>query len=138
MVKQIYLAGGMSGMKFEDCNRWRVAVKDWVKQFHDSSIKVINPNDYYNFRSPTHKTEKEVRDFDLWLLRHSDLVIVNFNNPSSIGTAQELAIASELRIPVIGLNEQRFRLHPWLSESVERIFDDLAEMLEYVSTYYLD
>lgn len=137
MVKQIYLAGGMSGLSFEESNRWRVMVKDWVKEIGNSTVKVVNPNDYYNPIYKTHKSEKEARDFDLWLLRHSDLVIVNFNSPSSIGTAQELAIASELRIPVIGVKEGKYPLHPWLVESVERIFDNILEMLEYVNAYYL-
>ena len=85
-----------------------------------------------------YESEKEVRDFDLNILRNSNLLIVNFNKPDSIGTAQELAIAHELHIPVLGLNENRCELHPWLRECCDRIFDSMYELIEYTRFYYIE
>lgn len=131
---QIYLAGGMSGMDFHDSNAWRQQIQNY---FRYDSVQVINPNDYFNFQHKDYESEKEVRNFDLNMLRNSNLVMVNFNKPDSIGTAQELAIAHELHIPVLGLNDNRSEIHPWLKECCDRIFDSMNELIEYVNFYYV-
>jgi len=51
-------------------------------------------------------------EFDLNKVRHSDLIICNFNDMFSLGTMAELAIAYERRIPVIGLDINKQTLHP--------------------------
>lgn len=134
---KIYLAGGMTGLTFEESNDWRVFIKNKLIQIADSSVKIINPNDYFNFLLKTHETEREVKNFDLHLVRNADLIIVNFNAPNSIGTAQELAVANENKIPILGLNKHNFKLHPWLVESCERIFDNSMDLIYYVRNYYL-
>ena len=137
---RIYLAGGMSGLSWEEQTAWRTKICNEMYDFcdnYDVDVEAIDPTDYYNFKEPKHKSEKEVRNFDLHKLRRSDLVIVNFNSPNSIGTAQELAVAYEHRIPVIGLNEKNCELHPWLVECCERIFDDIEDLIEYVQDFYL-
>lgn len=131
-MKQFYLAGGMTGMKFEESNGWRRRLE---YEFAENA-KVINPNNYYNLVHPSHDTEKEERNFDLNMVRHSDLIIVNFNQPNSIGTAQELAIANELRIPIVGLNEAGYELHPWLLECVDKMCFTMEGLIDYVRTYY--
>lgn len=137
IVYQIYLAGGMTGLTFEESNDWRVFIKNKLIQIADSSVKIINPNDYFNFLLKTHETEREVKNYDLHLVRNSDLIIVNFNAPNSIGTAQELAVANENKIPILGLNKHNFMLHPWLVEGCERIFDNSMDLIYYVQNYYL-
>lgn len=131
-MKQFYLAGGISGLSFDESNKWREILKSALW-----SAKVINPVDYYNYDVRMHDTEKEIRNFELNLVRHSDLVIVNFNQPSSIGTAQELAVAYEHRIPAIGLNENHYELHPWLVECVDKMFYSMDDLIEYVKNYYM-
>ena len=129
-VNSIYLAGGMTGLTFEESNRWRKYLKS--KLLHNA----INPNEYFNPHSSNHGSEKEARNYDLMLLKKCDLVIANFNIPNSIGTAQELAIAYDKRMLVIGLNENQYELHPWLIECCERIFSSIDELVEYVNYYY--
>lgn len=135
----VYLAGGMQGMSLEECNQWRECVRNKCKNIESTkyNVDIINPNDYFNFFNKQHKSEREVREFDLWKVRKSDLIVVNFNNPNSIGTAQELAVAYEYRIPIIGLNESNIQLHPWLIECCNRIFDDIDEMISYIKDFYL-
>jgi nucleoside 2-deoxyribosyltransferase len=77
-------------------------------------------------------------EFDLNALRHSDLVIVNFNDPKSLGTCAELAIAKELHIPVIGINKDKYDLHPWLVEFTTRMCDDIREAVSHVVDFYLN
>lgn len=137
---RIYLAGGMGGLSWEEQTEWRTKICNEMYDFcdnYDVDVEAIDPTDYYNFKEPKHKSEREVRNFDLHKLRRSDLVIANFNNPWSIGTNQEIAIAKELRIPVIGLNVEGKELHPWSIDCCERIFDDIDELIEYVQDFYL-
>lgn len=136
----IYLAGGMTGLSYSEQVLWRNRVKRCLEDSYDCdmyNVCVINPADYFNFEETKHITEKEIVNFDLHKLRNSNLVIVNFNDPKSLGTMAELAIAYEHRIPVIGLNEENKKLHPWQYEFCERIFDDFDEMLDYVEDIYL-
>ena len=138
---KIYLAGGMSGITFEEQLRWRNQIKDAVLYgCYEYAYKPMffSPPMYYNLEEQNHNTEREAMDFDLNKLRNSDLVIVNFNVPSSIGTAMELAIARELRIPVVGINEKNVELHPWLNECVTRMCYNMRETIRHVVDYYLN
>ena len=109
---QIYLCGGMGKFgkdEFDKGNSWRVycekELRDFVKNWRTNcTVKVHNPNDYYNFlqNPPLYDNQREVMEFDLNLVRHSDLIIINFNDMYSLGSACEMAIAYEKRIPVMG------------------------------------
>ena len=137
---KIYLSGGMTGLSLEDQTKWRNRFKNAIKYGEYDIIKDViffSPPDYYNFEEEHHKSEREVFEFDLNALRKSDLVVVNFNAPNSIGTAMELILAKELKIPVIGLNKDNLTLHPWLIECTTRMCTDLRELVEHVAEFYL-
>lgn len=138
----IYLSGGMQSFgkeNFNESNKWRKYCKIALGNCEsDYRVKVFNPNDYFNFYDePNYESEREVMNFDTHNLRKADLVIVNFNDPKSMGTMAELAIAYDRHIPIIGLNESGVKLHPWSECMCERIFDDMDEMLDYVEDFYL-
>ena len=144
---KIYLAGGMGKFgkdEFDKGNAWRVycgkELRDFAKNWRTNcTVKVHNPNDYYNFlqNPPLYDNQREVMEFDLNLVRHSDLIIINFNDVYSLGSMAELAIAYERRIPIIGLNIDRQVLHPWQECMCNRIFNDIDELLDYVEDFYL-
>ena len=137
----IYLAGGMGDISFEEQTKWRIQIKEAILYgFYEYTYKPLffSPPMYYNFEEQNHNTEKEVMNFDLNRLRNSDLVIVNFNVPNSIGTAMEVAIAYEHRIPIIGINEDKYELHSWLEESVTRMCCNMKEAIRHVVDYYLN
>ena len=144
---QIYLCGGMGKFgkdEFDKGNSWRVycekELRDFAKNWRTNcTVKVHNPNDYYNFlqNPPLYDNQREVMEFDLNLVRHSDLIIINFNDMYSLGSMAEIAIAYEKRIPIIGLNIDRQVLHPWQECMCNRIFYDIDEMLDYVKDFYL-
>lgn len=138
---RIYLSGSMSGVSFEEQSKWRQQVIDAITYNYDCAKKSVffNPVQYYNFTEVRHRSEREVMEFDLNALRNSDLVIVNFNDPKSIGTAVELAIAKELHIPVIGINKNNEQeLHPWLVEFTTRMCYDIREAVEHAVEFYLN
>lgn len=132
---KIYLAGGMGSLTWEEQNLWREIVKHKLDHWE---LDIINPCDYYNFKEKKHKSEGEIVKFDLNHVRTSDLIIVNFNDKNSIGTAIEIGIANELRIPILGVSEIEQELHPWLKYMCDRIFNNINEVVEYVEEFYLN
>ena len=138
---KIYLSGGMMALSFEEQSKWRSQIIDAIKYGgYDCERRAIffNPMNYYNFEEERHRSEREVMEFELNSIRKSDLVIVNFNDPKSIGTAIELAIAKECRIPVIGFGVNGKEIHPWLLECCTRVCDNLRETVEHTVTFYLN
>lgn len=138
---KIYLSGGMGNLSLEEQSKWRKQIINAISfgDYHYEKKPIFfNPVDYYNFEEVRYRSEREVMEFDLNALRHSDLVIVNFNDPKSLGTACELAIAKELHIPVIGINKDKLELHPWLVEFTTRMCDDIREAVEHVVDFYLN
>lgn len=137
---RIYLSGGMGALSYEEQSKWRKQVIDAIKYNYDCEKKVsfFNPVDHYNFKDKVQKSESEVMEYDLYKLRNSDLVIVNFNDEKSIGTAMELMLAKELHIPIIGLNKDKRELHPWLTCSCNRMCDDIRELVAHVVEFYLN
>ena len=136
----IYLAGGMSGLTIEEQVKWRNNFKNIFKYNDIEIIRkpiIFSPPDYYSFSS-THDnvSEKEIMEFDLYNLRNSDIVVVNFNAPQSLGTAMEIAIAHEYRIPIIGLNEENHELHPLIIKFTIKIFNTFIELANYNTDYY--
>jgi len=138
---KIYLSGSMSGVSFEEQSKWRSQVINAIK-YGDKDLEkkpvFFNPVDYYNFEEERHRSEREVMEFDLNALRNSDLVIVNFNDPKSIGTCAELAIAKELNIPIIGINKDNKKLHPWLIEFTTRMCESIREAVDYTVEFFLN
>lgn len=127
---KIYLSGGMTNLSFDESNMWRCEVE---KYFRDNNVEIFNP-------VIKNKLEDNIGSmrYDLDKLNQADLVVVNFNNQKSIGTAFELGYAYERRIPIIGLNETGERLHTWLSSCCVHVFTDMNEMLDFVKNYYVE
>jgi len=140
---KIYTAGGMGKFgkdEFDKANDWRNYCKSTLENCEcDYKVNVINPNDYFNFvdEPPRYASEREIMDFDLYKLRSSDLVIINFNDMYSLGSMAELAIAYDRGIPVIGLDTEKQNIHPWQICMTERIFNNIDEMLDYIEDFYL-
>ncbi len=137
----IFLSGGMQNLSFEEQTRWRFNFKNAIlygEKDLDKKPIFFDPVEYFNFEEKRYKTEKEVVEFDLCNLRNSDLVVVNFNDPKSLGAMAELAIAHELKIPIIALNKDNKVLHPWMEYFCNRICSDMRELVEYVCDFYLN
>ena len=138
---RIYLSGGMGNLSFEEQSKWRKQIINAIKygDYHYEKKPIFfNPVDYYNFTEVRYKSEKEVMQFDLNALRKSDLIIVNFNDPKSIGTAMELMLGKERNTPIIGFGVNNQTIHPRLLESCTRICDSLREVVEHVTEFYLN
>ena len=142
MEFKIYLSGGMSGLSYAEQTQWRDKIKERIRVRCGQHSLVnhpifFDPVKFYNFQEVRHKSEREVFEFDLQNLKDSRLVIVNFNDVKSIGTAMELILAKDRGIPVVGLNKDKVELHPWLAECCTRICDDMDELIDHVVEFYL-
>lgn len=138
----VYLSGGMQSFgkeQFDKGNDWRKYFKNTLENYYGAyKVYVFNPNDKFNFKDePKYASEEEVMRYDLYQLRKSDLIIVNFNDSSSLGTMAEIAIAYDRNVPIIGLNESKNTLHSWQIGFCERIFDNINDLLDYVKDFYL-
>lgn len=132
MIKiKIYLSGGMTDLTYEEANGWRKDIQDYFK--YDKKVEIFNPVQK-NYLTD----DIEGMRYDLDKLNQANLVIVNFNNPNSIGTAVELGYAYRKRIPIIGLNDTDKKLHSWLSAVCVHVFDNFDDMLDFVDTYYIE
>lgn len=139
---KIFLSGGMTGLTEKEASGWRTSFKLNNAVQDDTPFIFIDPTYYY---FPTDKTtqeyEKEAMNYDLYLVKHSDLIIVNFNSLSSIGTAQELMLAHTLDKPIIGMiEEDKYdQLHPWYKEECMKIFkydsNNLEETVQKIMRY---
>lgn len=130
--------GKFGKAKFDESNEWRCDIKRKIENITNCTVRCCNPNDHFNFFNSTYETQKEIMEYDLHKVRKSNAVIVNFNDPQSIGSACEMAIAHELKIPIIGLCEhgEEKQLHPWLKEFCWRIFTDREELILYMVQHY--
>lgn len=132
---KVYLAGKMSGLTFEEMNSWREKASTLLKE--NSDIHTENPCHYYNFEiDPTSFTDKECKEFDLWLVENCNLVLVNLDYPNSIGTAIELHMAHDIwKKPVIAFGTTIN--HPWIELSITKKCKTLEEAVEHILNFYL-
>lgn len=139
---KFYLAGGMEGLSWKEQTKWRRKIKNNLEAYSDGKLTatVCDPTEYYNFKDPSHISLREPMNYDLWRVKHSDVVIVNFTHkPVSLGTMAEMTTAYNFNIPIIGLAEQGVQdLHDWQKCMPLRIFTDMDEMLAYIKDFYLN
>ena len=138
---RIYLSGGMKNITLEEANSYREYIKNDIldeKDAYKYSVDIFNPCKAFNYEDDSsYKSNRQVLAYEMYMLRTSDLVLVNFNDPSSLGTMAEISIAYDRNIPVIGINADKNELHDWQVEMCDVIFDSIDEAVSYVKEYYL-
>jgi hypothetical protein len=137
----IYEAGKMSGISIEEMTTWRNEFKlefknRCEKEDISNPFNIVSPTDFYSFEEKKHKTEREVMDYDLWLIKNSTLIVVNLDYPNSLGTAIELYEGNKhCGIPVIGFGTTEN--HPWIEECVTVKFNTMNEVINYIFEFYI-
>ena len=141
---QIYLAGAMNGLTFNEMNAWRKKAKEKLLNSADLcnyNAIVINPVDFYNYEVDIHQSDKEVEDYDLALATSSDLLLVDIRGlDHSIGTIIEIHDCNFHRhIPVIvfGDIELYENLHPWIRRDITRFEYTIDDAINYISDFYM-
>ena len=137
----IYLSGGMTKFgseEFNKANAWRIEAENLLQRMCPST-RCFNPNDLFNFKDEIDATvnAKQIMEIDLYYLSKSTHVLVNFNDPGSLGTMAELAIAYRSNIPIIGIAEEPDKLHPWQRNMCSAIKKNVWDACTYMHEYYL-
>ena len=131
--KQIYMAGAITSIGMDEANEWRKHLQTLIG---DSAV-LVNPVEHIP-EIITPKVEKEMFEWDLWKLKHSDLVVCDFDHTDSLGTSWELGLAKEYGIPIIGLNMiPGVQLHPWWCMSAMKICESMDELYEWLCFNFL-
>lgn len=136
---KVYLAGGITNATEEQMNGWRKRSKELFDKFAKDKFEVINPVDYYNPTDYNFDSTREVMEFDLHKVRNADVILVNYNIPNSIGTAIEIGIANEHRIPVVGVinsMSDENTIHDWLDCMTWKKYNNLFSAVEYIVKYF--
>ena len=140
---KIYLAGKMGGLDFESMNQWRKRIKNnlnFVAEYRDYRLNVVNPVDFYNFESVRYQSDREVKEYDLAHVLSSDLIIVNLEGlATSDGTKYELHDARKANIPVIAFGEYKLyeELHSWTKDNITRVEKNMEDVVEYIKDFYM-
>ena len=140
---KVFLSGGITGLNNEDCKAWRDFITSRFLYYCLLDFSTVNQMNHFNPNEETSDAlEKEAMMYDLHHLRTANLVIVNLNKTDSIGTAQELMLAYELHIPIIGFikEENLSKIHPWIQTEVGKLFtykddSELEEILDLIAHY---
>ena len=146
----IYLAGRMGGLTKTEYNTWREVLRKKLEiaaECCNSIIQVINPADYFDFDNMECHTDKEIMQFDLNMVRQSDIVIANINGINeSIGTAIEVYEANRLNITVIAYSDVLDakkgdifdKIHPWIKECLAtNLMFHADDVVQYVKDFYM-
>jgi len=126
----VYLAGKMAGLTYEEMNEWREKAKTWLK---DAGFGILNPVESgINEESEP----KEIVMNNKAMIRKSDIILAEFDNEDpSFGTIGEVIFSSEQRKPVISWGKYPIG-SPWIQEHVVKHFDELEEAVAYLISCY--
>lgn len=136
---KIYLCGKMSGLSFDEMNGWRQEATSIIKDMNNGlyNICIENPCLYYNFEiDQASFSDHECKEFDLWLVKNCDIVLVNLNYPSSIGTAIEMELASRIwNKPIISFGIKN-DVHPWMKLATTKNCNTMIEAITHMFEFY--
>lgn len=141
---KIYTAGKMFGLSFNEQMEWRLEIERLIKERTDTPLQFIHPPLYFRYDAQEHKSENEVKQWELSHVRESDIVIVNLNGVNdSTGTHYELSTIDAMNsfgnrhIHAIGIGESDAKIHPWIELSLLRSEEDYEKAADYIVNYLL-
>lgn len=120
-MKNVYLAGPITGLTFEGCTDWReFAIKE-LKAVGITGLSPMRAKDYLKnetfigdeYQNTVLSSSRGIITRDRWDTSRCDLLLVNFLGAErvSIGTVMEMAWADICRIPIIVVMEPVGDLH---------------------------
>lgn len=138
--KLIYLGGKMTGLSVKEYSEWREKIQDRFYMM-DEHYRCFNPAKHFSFEDVEKGiiTDKQAMDIDLYKLRRSDLMVVDFRHGSdSLGTMAEIGIAYDHQIPILGICENVQNLHPWIVSMCNKFFENEYDLVFYAAEHYLN
>lgn len=137
-MKQIYLAGGITGISWEQATEWRDELAENLYDVSQGRWHCFDPCEHFNEFGEV-ITDYESLKYDLDQLRHSRLMIASFEfTQKSTGTLIELGVAHENLIPIIGYNPEKVELHPWIRAICTHICTSKSGLYQFLCDHYLN
>lgn len=141
---KIYTCGRMSGLSYEEQMKWRNLIQEAVELRTDRKITFIHPPLYYGYHVNLHKSEREVKEWELKQICECDVVVVNLDGiMQSVGSHIELGaicganIVGNKQIMVVGFGKSQELIHPWIELGMIRYEEDIIDVAEYIAKYLL-
>nr|DAE28789.1 MAG TPA: deoxyribosyltransferase [virus sp. ctmTa7] len=132
----VYLSGAIKNTdyKFQD---WREYCSDSILAGFYPHLNIIDPNKFFNYTDKQPKTDKQCMDLFMYLLKKSDVLLVNLDQSnSSVGTGMEVEYAICNNIPIIAFGNKPETWYKWVEISAAVILEDAEEALEYIDNSY--
>lgn len=132
----VYLSGAIKNMdaEFQD---WREHCSDFILSGFYPHLNIIDPNKFFNYTDKQSKTDKQCMDLFMYLLKKSDVLLVNLDNSNcSVGTGMEVEYALCNNIPIIAFGNKPETWYKWVEISAAVILEDVEEALEYINNSY--
>ena len=140
---KIYTCGAMSNKTLTESMEWRNKIEEAVRFRTDKSVTFIHPPEYFNYEVKSHKTEKEVMEWEISQIQSCDIVVANIDDICSsvgslveIGAVYTLNMFSQKHISVIGISKNSV-IHPWIKNTCLRIEEDYDSAADYIVRYLL-
>ena len=137
---KIYTIGAIKDVSLDEAMAWRDELSLWFETHSDKKMKLIHPPLFYNYERKNHKTEKEIKDWELTQLKKCSVAVVNLDKINdSVGSHYELATADMINrmggdIFIIGFGNTE-NVHPWILDSMFRIEESIADIGYYILDY---
>lgn len=130
----------------------RKTFKDWKKEYTDKLSKEILNIEFLHGDLISDKEGPEtVVGHDLWLIKHTDIIIVNATSKVGAGTSQEMVLAKYFKKPVISIlsKDSHHRrpnvvfhgtkvedwIHPFIYISSDFIAETIEEAIKWVKEF---
>lgn len=134
-MKVVYLCGKMSGLNQNEVIAKRVQIKHSL-EYMSKNIQCFNPAAHYNYDVNAHKSEREIFEYELFFVKHSDVVLADLKDINqSVGSIVEITTAYQNGIPVIGYGDTT-QVHPWILEMMLRTEENAGLACEYISKFF--
>jgi nucleoside 2-deoxyribosyltransferase len=111
MAKLVYLAGGISGLSWEEATAWRVEACHSLSEFGILGLSPLRAKSYLlsktsiadHYNEHVLSTQKGITTRDRWDCQRSSVVLFNLVGAKtvSIGTCIEYGWADAARVPII-------------------------------------
>jgi len=128
----VYLAGGINKLSYEQAFGWRIKVTKELLKYGINCLNPIASKDFDKFNSGGKFTEGDKVCYwrDLFLVKQSDIVLMNLNNGQSTGTMIEKGWCDVLGKLVVVVSEEPIK-HPFVYEKAI-IFKTIDDAIEFI------
>ena len=145
MAKTVYLAGGISGLSYQQATEWReiaTAVLEAggyrVLDPMRGKLDLIDEKEIHHDYQEEHLTPEAIFNQDLKDIEASDIIFARMDTAKSIGTPWEVGYAFAREKEIVLAVDQSIRKHPFVVGTTEYIYTDWLEALRQVAEKFYD